>query len=31
LYEGMGFIFRGYTDRIPLMRMLMYERDITTE
>jgi ribosomal protein S18 acetylase RimI-like enzyme len=31
LYEGMGFIFRGYTERIPGMSLLMYERDITAE
>jgi len=28
LYEGMGFTFRGYSDRIPDVPMLMYERDI---
>ncbi|HEY2595125.1 MAG TPA: GNAT family N-acetyltransferase [Chloroflexota bacterium] len=30
LYEAMGFSFRGYADRIPGLRLLMYERDITT-
>ncbi len=29
LYEGMGFTFRGHSDRIPDVPMLMYERDIT--
>jgi hypothetical protein len=27
----MGFIFRGYTERIPGMSLLMDERDITAE
>jgi GNAT superfamily N-acetyltransferase len=31
MYEGMGFIFSGYTERIPGMSLLMYERDITAE
>jgi GNAT superfamily N-acetyltransferase len=29
LYEGMGFTFRGYADRVPGMSLLTYERDIT--
>jgi GNAT superfamily N-acetyltransferase len=29
LYEGKGFSFRGYVDRVPGMSLLTYERDIT--
>jgi ribosomal protein S18 acetylase RimI-like enzyme len=31
LYQGMGFSFRGYSDRIPGVTMLMYEREITAD
>jgi GNAT superfamily N-acetyltransferase len=31
LYEGMGFTFRGYADRIPGMTLMIYERDISGE
>lgn len=31
LYEGMGFRFRGYSDRIPEVLMLMYEREVTAD
>ncbi|MBJ7594075.1 MAG: GNAT family N-acetyltransferase [Candidatus Dormibacteraeota bacterium] len=31
LYEGMGFRFRGYSDRIPEVLILMYEREVTAD
>jgi ribosomal protein S18 acetylase RimI-like enzyme len=31
LYEGMEFSFRGYSDRIPEVTLLRYERDITAD
>jgi ribosomal protein S18 acetylase RimI-like enzyme len=31
MYEGMGFTFRGYSERIPGMSLLGYERAITAD